>query len=58
MLRVWIVGTPLLPVIVATRFFSSAILLLHLIVLRSGAQSVIIGGGARHSDNLDKYKRV
>ena len=51
-------GTPLLPVIVATRFFSSAILLLHLIVLRSGAQSVIIGGGARHSDNLDKYKRV
>ena len=52
MLRVWIVRVPLLPLL-TTGASSSAIVLLYLAILRSGAQSVIVNRDTWRSNNSD-----
>ena len=48
--------TPLLPIITGVGFFS--LVMLYLVILRSGAQSVIADRDTRRSDGSDKYKGV
>ena len=57
MLRVWMVRTSLL-LITGAGFFSSAIMLSYLVVLRKGAQSVTADRDTRHSDGSGTYKGV
>ena len=50
--------TPLLFIVAGIGFFSSVILLLYLVILCSGAQSVTADRDTRRSDGSNKYKGV
>ena len=58
MLSIWMVGVPPSIILNVRLSPSSAIMLLYPTILRSGAQSVISGAGARRDNNSDKYKGV
>ena len=52
------VGIALLFAAIGVAFFPLVIMLLYLVVLRSGAQSVTADRDTRYSNNSDKYKGV
>ena len=46
-------------IIIGIKFFSLlAIVLLYLVILKSGAQSIIADRDTQHSNSLDEYKGV
>ena len=58
MLRIWIVGALSTIKIDLATFFLLVIVLLYLVILSTGAQSVTADKNARRSNASDKYKRV
>ena len=58
MLKVWIVGTPLLFFVMGVGFSLLVMMLLYLAVLGTGAQSVTADRDIRRSNSSNGYKGV